>query len=141
MSLRIGKGFSMNKIPPKDDAKPLGHRGGKPSLRLFKPGTAKRLFSYMAEYKFQLIFVVVCILVSAATGAVSSLFLGAVIDNHIVPMLGQSQPEFAGLIKAILLMGLIYAVGVLASLLYNRTMVVIGQGTLKKIRDKMFTHM
>ncbi len=58
-----------------------------------------------------------------------------------MPLLGQTHPVFTELFKAILLMGLIYIVGVLSTLFYNRTMVVIGQGTLKKIRDRMFTHM
>jgi ATP-binding cassette, subfamily B, multidrug efflux pump len=131
----------MNKIPPKDDLKLSGKKGGRPPMQRLKRGTAKRLFSYMAEYRIQLIFVVVCILVSAATGAASSLFLKALIDNYIVPLLGQRQPVFAELFKMILLMGLMYVIGVLATLFYNRTMVIIGQGTLKKIRDRMFTHM
>ena len=113
----------------------------KPSVRHFKPGTIKRLFSYMAEYKIQLILVVACILLSAAAGAASSLFLQILIDKYIVPMLGQAHPAFRELFKAILFMGMIYIIGVLSTLFYNRTMVVIGQGTLKKIRDTMFTHM
>ncbi|MEN6509827.1 MAG: ABC transporter ATP-binding protein, partial [Smithella sp.] len=131
----------MSKILPKGDPKLFGKKGGRPPMQRFKPGTIKRLFSYMVEYKIQLIFVVVCILISAATGAASSLFLRALIDNYIVPLLGQAHPVFTELFKAILLMGMIYVVGVLATLFYNRTMVVIGQGTLKKIRDRMFTHM
>lgn len=125
----------MNKIPPK------GNSGGKSPVQRFKPGTIKRLFSYMAAYKIQLIFVVVCILISAAANAASALFLQTLIDKYIIPLLGQVHPVFIGLFKAILLMGLIYIVGVLATLFYNRVMVVIEQGTLKKVRDEMFTHM
>jgi ATP-binding cassette subfamily B protein len=95
----------------------------------------------MAEYKMQLIFVVICILLSAGTSAASALFLQVLIDRYIVPMLGQAHPVFSGLLKAVLFMGAIYIVGVLATLFYNRAMVVIEQGTLKKIRDKMFKHM
>lgn len=115
-------------------------RGGAPARR-FKPGTIKRLFSYMAAYKIQLIFVVVCILVSAAASAASALFLQTLIDKYIVPLLGQTHPVFTGLFRAILLIGIVYVIGVLATLFYNRVMVVIEQGTLKKIRDEMFTHM
>lgn len=127
----------MSKVTPKDNAK----IHGKAPVQRFKPGTIKRLFSYIAEYKIQLIFVVFCILLSAGASAASALFLQTLIDKYIVPMLGQENPEFADLFKAILFMGFIYIVGVLATLLYNRVMVVIEQGTLKKIRDKMFTHM
>lgn len=133
----------MRNIPPKSDPKanamPTG--GGKPPMQRFKPGTIKRLLSYMAVYKIQLIFVVVCILLSAAAGAASSLFLQTLVDKYIVPLLGQTHPVFTGLLKMILLMGLVYSIGVLSTLFYNRTMVIIEQGTLKKIRDTMFTHM
>ncbi len=127
----------MRKMMPQGEPKAYG----KPPVRHFKPDTGKRLFSYMDEYKIQLIFVVVCILLSAAAGAASSLFLQILIDRYIVPLLGQIQPVFTELLQAILLMGLIYIIGVLSTLFYNRTMVVIAQGTLKKIRDQMFTHM
>lgn len=121
----------MNKIPQKTDAE----------SRRFKPGTIKRLFSYMAVYKFRLILVAICILLSSAAGAASSLFLKTLIDKYILPMLGQENPVYTGLLQALLLMGLIYLTGVLATLFYNRLMVSIEQGTLKLIRDKMFTHM
>ncbi|MGE4353990.1 MAG: ABC transporter ATP-binding protein, partial [Oscillospiraceae bacterium] len=114
---------------------------GKAAKGRFKPGTIKRLLSYMAEYRIQLVFVVVCILLSAAAMAASSLFLKTLIDNYITPLLGQEHPAFGELFHVILLMGIIYMVGVLSTLLYNRSMVVIAQGTLKKIRDSMFEHM
>lgn len=121
--------------------KSIGHPAGKPPLHQFKPGTIKRLFSYMSEYRFRLFFVVVCILLSAAASAASSLFLKTLIDNYIVPLLGQVHPVYTELFRTILLMGSFYLIGVLSTLIYNRTMVVIGQGTLKKIRDMMFRHM
>ncbi len=133
----------MNKMPPEREKKAFGGAPsvGKPPARRFKPGTIKRLFSYMAAYRVQLIFVVVCILVSAAASAASALFLQVLIDRYVVPLLGQAHPAFTGLLKAILLMGAVYLVGILATLFYNRVMVVVEQGTLKKIRDEMFTHM
>lgn len=114
---------------------------GKPAVHHFKPGTIKRLFSYMAEYKVHLIFVVICILLSATASAASSLFLKALIDNYIVPLIGQEHPVYTALLRVILMMGCIYLIGILATLFYNRVMVVVGQGTLKKIRDEMFRHM
>ncbi|NNJ31108.1 ABC transporter ATP-binding protein [Lacrimispora defluvii] len=127
----------MSKMPLKENA----GAHGKPSIQRFKPGTIKRLFSYMTEYRIQLIFVVVCILLSAVAAAATSVFLQILIDECIVPLLGQTHPVFTELIKATCVMGLIYVVGVLSTLFYNRAMVVIAQGTLKKIRDKMFAHM
>ena len=70
-----------------------------------------------------------------------SLYLQTLIDSYITPLLQAATPDFAPLFRSILIMGCIYAVGILACLFYNRTMVSIAQGTLKRIRDEMFEHM
>ena len=103
--------------------------------------TIGRLLSYMKEYKGQIIFVIVCILLSAIASAASSLFLQVLIDDYIVPLLGESNPVFTGLINALIIIGVIYLIGVLSTLFYNRVMVTIAQGTLKKIRDELFEKM
>lgn len=131
----------MNKMPPKNtQMKGKVPPKGIPVKR-FKPGTVKRLFSYMSDYKIQIILVIICILLSAVANAASSLFIQKLIDNYITPLLFVKAPVFAGLLKAIAFMACLYLIGILATLFYNRTMVVIAQGTLKKIRDKMFNHM
>ncbi len=104
-------------------------------------GTVMRLMSYVAKYKLKFSFVLVSILISAAAGVIGSMFLKIVIDDYIVPLLLDTNPDFSGLFRAVVIMGCIYALGILASLLYNRIMVVIAQGILKKIRDEMFVHM
>lgn len=113
---------------------------GKQGVR-FKPGTVKRLLSYMAVYKFRLILVVAGILISAAAGAGSALFLQRLIDHYILPLVGEANPDFTSLFRMLLVMGAFYLIGVLSTLTYNLVMVSIEQGTLKKIRDDMFTHM
>ena len=111
-----------------------------PALQ-FDKTALKRLFSYMKEYKRQLVFVVICILLSAVASAASSVFLQTLIDDYIVPLLGTDNPVFGGLIKALITIGIIYMIGVISSLLYSRAMVKVAQGTLKKIRDDMFEKM
>lgn len=111
-----------------------------PALQ-FDKTALKRLFSYMKEYKRQLVFVVICILLSAVASAASSVFLQTLIDDYIVPLLGTDNPVFGGLIKALITIGIIYMIGVISSLLYSRAMVKVAQGTLKKIRDDMFKKM
>lgn len=107
----------------------------------FDKTALKRLFSYMKEYKRQLVFVVICILLSAVASAASSVFLQTLIDDYIVPLLGTTNPVFTGLLKALATIGIIYIIGVLSSFLYSRAMVTVAQGTLKKIRDDMFEKM
>ena len=103
--------------------------------------TLKRLLSYMRQYRSTMILVTVCILLSAVASAASSMFLQTLIDDYIVPLVGQSQPVFTGLIRALLTIGGVYLVGILATWIYNRAMVTIAQGTLKTIRDEMFEKM
>lgn len=114
---------------------------GAPQKAGFDLKTLGRLLSYMKDYKGQLIFVVVCILLSAIASAASSLFLQSLIDDYIVPMLGTSAPVFHELLKTLIVIGIIYLIGVVSTLFYNRVMVTIAQGTLKKIRDEMFEKM
>lgn len=92
----------------------------------------RRLLSYLKAYKGQLIFVTVRILLSAVASAASSLFLQTLIDHYIVPLLGTDNPVFGGLLKALIVIGSIYLIGVLSSPLYSRAMVTVAQGTLKK---------
>ena len=101
----------------------------------------KRILSYMGAYRARLIFVVICILVSAIASAGSAMFVEILIDDYISPMLLQDSPVFTGLIKALCIMAIVYVVGVLAGYLYNRLMVTIAQSTLKRIRDEMFSRM
>ena len=110
-------------------------------MHRFKPGTIKRLLSFMSEFRLHMVFVLACILLSAAAGSGTAIFLRTLIDDHILPLIGQAHPSYAGLFRAILTVGAVYLAGVLSTLFYNRAMVTVGQGTLKKIRDTMFRHM
>ena len=65
----------------------------------FDKTALRRLFSYMKEYKGQLVFVVICILLSVVASATSSVFLQTLIDDYIVPLLGTDNPVFDGLIR------------------------------------------
>jgi ATP-binding cassette subfamily B protein len=115
--------------------------GGKRAKPTFKKGTFKRLIKTMSEYKVHLIFVLFCILVSSAAGAGSAIFLQILIDDHIMPLIGVENPSYSGILQVILVVAFIYLMGITATLLFSRIMVVVGQGTLKKIRDTMFKHM
>lgn len=103
--------------------------------------TIKQLWNYIKQYKLKLSFVAIFIILSAVASACSSLFLQTIIDDYISPLLLESVPNFSGLLKVIIIMGLIHIIGVLSTLFYNRFMADISQGTLKKIRDDMFSHM
>ena len=102
----------------------------------------KRLLSYIVKnYKLACFMVVVCILVSAITTLCGTLFIQKLIDNYIVPLTQMAVSDYSPLAQALLKLVAIFAVGVLCSYGYNRIMVNVGQGTMKKLRTEMFTNM
>ena len=104
--------------------------------------TAKRLLKYVTgPYRVQFIIVLICILVSSIASISVSLSLRFLLDDYIIPLIGQTDPNFSELYQALSVLGCIFILGVIASFVYNRLMVVIGQGVLKKVRDEMFEHM
>lgn len=107
-----------------------------------RKGTTKRLLHYVTHnYKKQFIIVLICIIISSVASSAGSIFLQRIIDDYIIPLLGVENPVYTGLLKMIGLMASIFIIGVVCTFIYNRIMVVISQGVLKKIRDEMFDKM
>ncbi len=107
----------------------------------FNKGVLKRLFSYMMPYRASLVVVAISIVISSVAGVASSLFIKTLIDDHILPLVGVTDPDFSGLLTALIGMCAVLALGALCTLLYNRMMANVSQGVLKKVRDEMFRHM
>ena len=105
------------------------------------PGTTKRIFGYIFQYKWHVVAIVLCILIGAAAQAGSALFLQSLIDSYILPLVGvERTPTGRPLLRALTLMGCLYAAGTFCSWLWQWLIVTVEQGTLKKIRDDMFAH-
>ena len=120
---------------------PRGPRFGGPRGKMDK-GTALRLAKMVLKpYWYILLIVLVCIVVSAQASVRASLFLKTLIDDYITPLASQQHPALNGLVRAVFQMALIYAAGIVSTWLYNFLMVSVSQGTLKKLRDQMFSHM
>lgn len=113
---------------------------GKPGRRI-APGTTKRLLKYMMKFKAKFILVAFCIVLVSLAQTESFLFLQKLIDDYIMPLVGQENPSYAGLIRAIIFLLSLYAIAVAARVIYSIVLVTIEQGTLKNIRDDMFRHM
>ena len=117
-------------------------RGGKPTVTKNTLKTAKRLLGYVTStYKVQFVLVLFCILISSIASISVSLSLRYLLDDFIIPLIGHKDPDFSELYMALTVLACIFALGVVATFLYTRTMVVIGQGVLKRVRDEMFEHM
>ncbi len=113
---------------------------GKAPRQKAAPGTLKRLLGYIFKFKGRITVVVICILLAAAAQAGSSLFLQTLIDTYILPLVGVDDPDFSPLVRALTMMGCLYAVGTFSTWFYNWLLVGVEQGVLKEIRDEMFAH-
>ena len=120
-----------------------GPRGMGPKPKVENPGLLlKRIMGEVfRHYLPHCILVLVCIVVSALANVQASLFLQTLMDDYIVPMTQQQNPDFAPLAAALLRVGVIYVIGILAAWLNARTMVNVTQGTLRNLRIQLFTHM
>lgn len=103
--------------------------------------TLRRLLAYLGAYKFHLIVVFICIVASSISSSLAVLFIRTLIDDYIMPLLSVENPVFSGLLQALLQLGCIYLVGILATFVYTRIMVVVTEGTIRRIRDEMFSKM
>ncbi len=101
-----------------------------------------RVLKYVLKhYTFSFIVVVICILIQAVSTIYGMTFMQALVDDYIAPLIGQSSPDFSPLAGALLQLGIIYAIGLVAAYAYNRIMVNVGQGTLRYLRDDLFSNM
>lgn len=105
-----------------------------------------RVLGYMMKrYKFRFILVLICILITAATTLVGMLFMQSLIDDYITPMLSAvnsgEAADFSPLLMALLRIAVLYVIGIAASFTYNRLMIYITQGTMRDLRNDIFTHM
>lgn len=101
-----------------------------------------RVLGYMVKsYPFSCIVVLLGILGSALATLKMTLFMQTLIDDYIIPLTKTDSPDFSSLISALWSLAGILLLGVLCSYAYNRIMVNVSQGTMKKIRIELFTHM
>ena len=120
-----------------------GHHARGPRPKIENPGKLfKRLMGYVLKnYTPHVIIVVICIFVGVFANIQGTLFTQTLIDEYIMPLVGTPDPDFSGFAQAIFRVACFYAVGVLASYLYNRIMINVSQGTMRNIRNDMFNKM
>lgn len=108
--------------------------------------TIGRIFSYLGPYKFRLVVVFVCIILSALANVLGANFIAKLIDNYITPLVeyvkaGGENPDFTALLGGLFVMGATYMFGAMSTYAYNRLMVTISTGVLENIRNDLFEHM
>ena len=104
--------------------------------------TIGRLVKYVLKnYRFSLAAVMVCIVVTSFTTLASTLFTRSLIDDYILPLTKQAQPDFSPLAQALTTLGAVLIVGAICSYLHSRLMINVSQGTMKRLRNDLFSHM
>ena len=101
-----------------------------------------RVLRYMLHYyKGPFFLVICCILVSAVASVAAATFPQTLVDDYIVPMLEGNSTDFSALGVALLHLAGLLAVGVVAAYAYNRIMVSVSQGTMRRLRNELFRKM
>ena len=101
-----------------------------------------RVLRYMLRFYGPLFaLVVVCILLSAVATVVAATFPQTLVDDYIIPMLSSGSRDFSGLAADLTRLACLLAVGIVAAFGYNRIMVNISQGTMRRLRNDLFRNM
>ena len=112
----------------------------KPQKGTFKP--IIRVMRYvLKDYKFHFIAVIGCIVISALATLSMTLFTKSLIDVYIVPLMGKINPDFSPLARRLMTLACVLAVGVLCNYSMNRIMIMVSQGSLKRLRTELFNKM
>ena len=114
----------------------------KQASRAASPKVVGRVIRYMLHYyKIPFFFVIVCIVITAAATVIGATFPQTLVDDYITPMLKSGSSDFSGLASQIVRLACIMAVGVITAFTYNRIMVNVSQGTMRRLRDDLFARM
>ena len=112
------------------------------SKRVAPTAVLRRVVSYMLHYyRWAFILVILCILVSSVATVIGATFPQTLVDDYITPMLASHSTDFSGLAQALVRLVCLLALGVVAAFSYNRIMVNISQGTMRRLRDDLFRKM
>ncbi len=102
----------------------------------------KRVMRYMLSvYKVQFTLVVCCIIVSAVATVIGATFPQKLVDDYIVPMIETGSTDFSALAAALVQLACVMAIGIVAAFSYNRIMVSVSQGTMRRLRNDLFHNM
>lgn len=106
-----------------------------------KKSLGKVLRYVMEKYKAACVIVVIGIIISALGILTVTLFMQTLIDQYIMPLMGQADPDFTPLANRLIKLGVVLAAGIISTYAYNRIMVTVSQGTMKRLRVQLFSHM
>lgn len=105
-------------------------------------GTIKRTLSYLANGNVtKLVLIVVCVILSALTGVISSYFFTPIINDYVVPYIGSNNPDLKGFASMLVVMAVVYLIGVISSYSYRKLISIVSTGMLHSLRKDLFKKM
>lgn len=128
---------------PKGPMGPGGHGSRGPRPKIENPGKlfVRLMKMVLKDYWLLYTIVIICIFIGVFANVQGTLFMKTLIDVYILPLLGQTEPDFSGLLHAITRVGIFYLIGAISTYVYNRLMINVTQGSLRNIRNAMYAHM
>ena len=128
---------------PKGPMGPGGHGSRGPRPKIENPGKlfVRLMKMVLKDYWLLYTIVIICIFIGVFANVEGTLFMKTLIDVYILPLLGQTEPDFSGLLHAITRVGIFYLIGAISTYVYNRLMINVTQGSLRNIRNAMYAHM
>ena len=113
-------------------------------MKTKKKGILRRLFkTVLSFYPVLLPVAIACITLTAIVGAVPAIFMQRVIANIEEAVKGALTWEQAGgpILNDLYILIALYVVSIITGTIFGQLMTIITQGTLEKLRDKMFNGM
>ena len=103
--------------------------------------TVSELWSYLRTYPGHMITMVVTVCLSALTNVASSYFFKPIINDYVVPFIGQDNVDLSKFAAMLGFMATIYASGVISTYLTRRVMSHMTTGVLASLRSTIFAHL
>ncbi|MCQ2586145.1 MAG: ABC transporter ATP-binding protein/permease [Treponema sp.] len=100
--------------------------------------TIGRLIQLMKKYSGLWIIVFICVLLSSGAGVAGGYMIKPAINNYIMPLIGQDNPDLSGFLSFLVMVMVIYSVGAFAQWLNSRLIMKISTGVLYDLRVKLF---
>ena len=120
---------------------PRGPRGPMPKIK--NPGKLlMRLMTFLlSRYWLHYLVVIICIILTVFSSVQGTLFLTTLIDDYIEPMVGAQNPDFGPLLQAMSRVAVYYLIGVIAAFVQQKVLISVSQGTIRDMRNEVFSHM
>ena len=121
--------------------KPKGPHGPKPQIK--NPGKlfARLMKFVLKNYWLHCLIVLICIFISVLANVQGTMFMKTLIDDYITPLLKNGGSDYAPLLHAMGRVAIFYGIGIVSTYVFNKIMIYVSQGSIKLMRDELFTHM